>query len=88
MAWSKLKDGLDQKITIDLSNIDLVFSQQELDLSSLQQQGLIMRNQDLEKPVYLFRSSIMEGLVIHKIQTSDKASLEQWQSILLKLINP
>ncbi|NET68853.1 MAG: AAA family ATPase [Moorea sp. SIO1G6] len=88
MAWSKLKGSLEQKITVDLSDIDLVFSQQELDLSSLEQQGLIMRNQDLEKPVYLFRSSIMEGLVIHTIQTSDKASLEKWETILLKLINP
>ncbi|AOY81172.1 AAA family ATPase [Moorena producens JHB] len=88
MAWSKLKGNLEQKITIDLSDIDLVFSQQELDLSSLEQQGLIMRNQDLEKPVYLFRSSIMEQWIIQEIKTSDQALVQKWQTILLKLINP
>ncbi|NEQ83650.1 MAG: ATP-binding protein, partial [Moorea sp. SIO2I5] len=95
MAWSKLKDGLEQKITVDLSNIDLtkidvIFSQHQRELTNLVEQGVII-DQDQEQlgnGRYSFASLGMEQWVIQVLQTSDKASLEQWQTILLKLINP
>lgn len=95
MAWSKLKGGLDQKITIDLSDIDLtkidvIFSQHQRELTNLVEQGVII-DQDQEQlgnGRYSFASLGMEQWVIQEIQTSDKALVQKWQTILLELINP
>ncbi|NEP24778.1 hypothetical protein [Moorena sp. SIO3I6] len=95
MAWSKLKGGLEQKITIDLSDIDLtkidvIFSQHQRELTNLVEQGVII-DQDQEQlgnGRYSFASLGMEQWVIQEIQTSDQALVQKWQTILLKLMNP
>ncbi|NET80696.1 MAG: hypothetical protein F6J94_01470 [Moorea sp. SIO1F2] len=95
MAWSKLKGGLEQKITIDLSDIDLtkidvIFSQHQRELTNLVEQGVIIdKYQDeLGNGRYSFASLGMEQWIIQEIQTSDQALVQKWQTILLKLMNP
>ncbi|NEO93648.1 MAG: ATP-binding protein [Moorea sp. SIO3G5] len=95
MAWSKLKGGLEHKITIDLSDIDLskidvIFSQHQRELTNLVEQGVIIAQDqdDFGNGRYSFGSLGMEQWVIQEIKTSDKALVQKWQSILLKLINP
>ncbi|NEO40978.1 MAG: AAA family ATPase [Moorea sp. SIOASIH] len=95
MTWSKLKGGLEQKITIDLSDIDLskidvIFSQHQRELTNLVEQGVIIAQDqdDFGNGRYSFASLGMEQWVIQEIKTSDKALVQKWQSILLKLMNP
>ncbi|NEO49207.1 MAG: hypothetical protein F6K55_35990, partial [Moorea sp. SIO4A3] len=95
MAWPKLKGGLEHKITIDLSDIDLtkidvIFSQHQRELANLVEQGVIIDkdHDELGNRRYSFASLGMEQWVIQEIQTSDQALVEKWQTILVKLINP
>ncbi|NEP01732.1 MAG: ATP-binding protein [Symploca sp. SIO2E9] len=71
----------------DLGNIELLFSQQERQLSELEEQGIIIHTVKGGKKMYSFASSMMEWWVIQKIRNSNEIELQQRQKVLFKLIS-
>ena len=86
IALSELKGRLRNQL-YDISNIDNIFSQQELELNALVGQGVIKRQYTDDKINYSFASSIMEWWVVKKIQNSNETELEQRKKVFLNVMS-
>ncbi|NEQ63015.1 MAG: ATP-binding protein [Moorea sp. SIO4A1] len=86
IALSELKGRLRNQ-RYDISNIDNIFSQQELELDALVGQGVIKRQYTEDKINYSFASSIMEWWVVKKIQNSNETELEQRKKVFLNVMS-
>ncbi|MGK7875272.1 MAG: AAA family ATPase [Xenococcaceae cyanobacterium] len=86
IALSGLGGRLHEK-HYDLSDINIIFSQKERELTSLEERGVIIRTVQERKTIYSFTSSIMERWVIQELGTSDRASLQKRQKVFLNLMS-
>ncbi len=82
IALSHLQGRLNRKLRFDLSDIDVIFSQQSRVMSKLEDRGLIQRTEQQRKTVYLFTSSMMEWWVIRQLQNSSEATLLERKKLL------
>ncbi|MCP2730519.1 ATP-binding protein [Limnofasciculus baicalensis] len=67
IALMDLKGRLHKNKKFDLSDIDIIFSQKERDLTNLEEQGVIIRKVHAGKSEYSFTSSIMKRLVVQEL---------------------
>ncbi len=86
IALSRLQGRLNQR-RYDLSDIDIVFSQQQRALSNLEEQGFIRRAEQQGNILYQFTSSMMEFWVLKEIESSDDGGLAQRQRVVLNLMS-
>ncbi len=86
IALSGLQGRLHKKKQFDLSNIDIIFSQRDQELKSLEEQGVIIRSLRQET-LYSLTSSIMERWVIQEVWNTNEASLQNRQRVFLNLMS-
>lgn len=91
IALSISKGRLDKKRQFDLSGIDLIFTQRERELKNLEEQGVIIRETNIENKrvqnVYSFTSLLMEQFVIQEIWNTENSDIHKRQRIFLKLMS-
>lgn len=85
MALSAVNGRLHQNFRFDLGGIDLIFSQKERELTSLREQGVIIRQETTSQ--YAFSSSIMERWVMQEIWNSDDPTLKGREKVFLNLMS-
>ena len=86
LALSKLEGRLAKK-RYDLSGIENIFSQKEIELNALVGRGVIKHTGKEEETTYAFASSIMEWWTIKKIENSNEEELQQRQKLLFNLMS-
>jgi len=86
IALCRLQGRLRNK-RYELSDIDNIFSQKEIELNALEVRGVIKRALQAEKTTYFFASSIMEWWVVKQIQNSNETELQQRQKVFLNLMS-
>jgi AAA domain len=91
MALYGVNGRLHKRFHFDLSGIDFIFTQRERELTSLREQGVIIRKENPNgKPgstEYVFTSSIMERWVMQEIWNSDDPTLKEREKVFLNLMN-
>lgn len=89
IALSNLKGRL-HGTSYDLSDIDIIFSQNYKELSSLEERGVIICMLQGRKKIYSFTSSIMERRVVQELEqigSSNELSLQQRKRVFLNLMS-
>ncbi|NEO69566.1 MAG: ATP-binding protein [Moorea sp. SIO3H5] len=86
IALSELNGRLPNQ-RYDISGVDNIFSQQELELNALVGQGVIKRQDTENKISYSFASSIMEWWVVKQIQNSNETELDQRKKVFLNVMS-
>ena len=91
ITLSHLKGRLYKKKNFDLSDIDLIFTQRDRELTYLEEQGVIIHiihtEKKVEKKIYSFTSSIMERFVIQELWNTNEVSLKAREKVFLNLMN-
>ncbi|MFK0730880.1 MAG: AAA family ATPase [Gloeotrichia echinulata HAB0833] len=88
IALSGLKGRLHKNRTFDLSDIDLIFSIRERELTNLEEQGVIIRTIEEGKPIiYSFTSAMMEQWVIQENWLTKDASIKEREKVFAKLVS-
>jgi phosphatidylethanolamine-binding protein (PEBP) family uncharacterized protein len=82
IALSELKGRIPGR-QFDLSGLDIVFSQKERELRSLEDRGLIVSTKEGSLKKYAFDSAIMERWAIQELLNSDDEQLQKRQKVLL-----
>ncbi|NEP60925.1 MAG: ATP-binding protein [Symploca sp. SIO2G7] len=86
LALSNLRGRLLKK-RYDLSDLGIILSQKERDLTNLEERGVISSTVEEGKKRYFFTSSIMERWVIQELSNSDAVSLENRKKVWLNLMS-
>lgn len=82
--------GLEGKLRdrrYDVSDIDNILSQKEIELNTLIGRGVIKQAVQGDTTTYSFASSIMEWWVVKKIQNSNETELQERQKVFLNLMS-
>ncbi|MBD2413643.1 ATP-binding protein [Nostoc calcicola FACHB-389] len=87
LAIFNLEGRLNEKIQFDLSDIKLIFSQKERDLTNLEEQGVVIRSEENGKKVYSFTSSTMEEWVIQEVWNTNDDAVKKRQKVFLNLMS-
>ena len=87
MALSKLRGRLHQRRRYDLTDIELILTQNDRILNSLEEQGVIKGVLNNGNKTFIFTSSLMEKWVIQEIWNSNDDSLIQRQKEFLNLMS-
>lgn len=91
IALSISSGRLHRNRNFDLSGIDLIFTQRERELTSLEEQGIIIRQTNIENKrsqnLYSFTSAIMERFVIQEIWNTENTNIQNRQKVFLKLMS-
>ncbi|MBD2359911.1 AAA-like domain-containing protein [Anabaena minutissima FACHB-250] len=87
MALSKLRGRLHPRRRYDLKDVDLILTQNDRILTSLEEQGVIKRVVTNGSNTSNFTSSLMEKWVIQEIWNSHDDSLKQRQKEFLNLMS-
>ncbi|WP_017654897.1 AAA family ATPase [Fortiea contorta] len=85
MALSAINGRLHKRMRFDLGGIDLIFNQRDREFTSLKEQGVIIRTENVGK--YAFSSSIMERWVMQEIWQSDDPTLKGREKVLLNIMS-
>ena len=86
LAISKLKGRLGQK-RYDLSDIENIFSQNQRELKTLVDRGVIKQTGEQDEISYAFASSVMEWWVVQEISKSDETEIQQREKSFFNLMN-
>jgi hypothetical protein len=91
MALSGVNGRLHKRFRFDLSGIDFIFTQRERELTSLREQGVIIRKENPNgkqgSTEYVFTSSIMERWVMQEIWDSNDPTLKGREKVFLNLMS-
>ena len=87
VALSDLKGRLHQNKHFDLSNLDLIFTQRERELKSLEEQGIIIHKQGAQQREYSFASLIMQRWVMQEVWNTDNQLVRERERVFIKLIS-
>jgi AAA ATPase domain len=87
MALCCLKGHLHQQRQFDVSNIELIFSQRERELTKLEEQGVVTCTVHEGKTVYSFTSSTMAHWVIQELWNTDESWLQAREKVFLNLMS-
>lgn len=86
LALCKLEGRL-QKKRYDLRDIEVIFSQKEIELNALAGRGVLKYTVEADDKIYSFASSIMEWWVVKQIENSDEKELQERQKVFLNLMS-
>lgn len=87
IALSGLKGRLHRQRQFDLSDINMIFTQRERELSGLEEQGVIIHTVNEEEKLYSFTSSIMERWVIQEAWNTNDPSVRDREKVFLNLMS-
>lgn len=87
LALSRLEGRLPSKKRYDLGNIDVIFSQKEIELDALAERGVLQYTVEADERSYSFASSIMEWWMVKHIENSNETELQKRQKVFLNLMN-
>ncbi|MDZ8183940.1 MAG: ATP-binding protein [Nostoc sp. ChiSLP02] len=87
LAIFNLEGHLHKKIKFDLSDIKLIFIQQERDLTNLEEQGVVKTNEIDGKKIYSFTSPNMEKWVVQEVWNTNDDAVKKRQKVFLNLMS-
>ena len=80
---SSIRESLN---SMDLGDINVIFSQKSRELIDLEERGVIKGNREQENTGYLFSSTIMEWWVIKEVENTNVETLKEREKVFLNLI--
>ena len=86
IALSGLKGALNDQ-RYDLKDIERIFSQNERELTVLEQRGILKSTNDISKKTYYFASGLMKWWVIQEIKNTQEEEIKQRQKVFLQLMS-